>query len=235
MVVRPGDHLSPFASTSLWNTICPVSGHLIHTSSGALALLKSVLILGRTTFGDPVHRSSPVGRRPAADKRWPGTGYKPGITSGATPPWPLSPANADCQLLHQTITTNSTVFEVASALGVEASLWTALTSAVPTTTPSAPRAIAAACAAVLDAEADADGEAVCRLIRVTAAATRRRRARGAGDAGDRDVVDEARRVREHAGRRRSSVVGVARRMKLRPAAWAPGGRVRRPPRAAGRR
>src|SRR3954471_3150051 len=38
----------PFASTSLWNTICPVSGHLIHRLSG-LSRLNSVLILGRTT------------------------------------------------------------------------------------------------------------------------------------------------------------------------------------------
>ena len=37
-----------FASTSLWKTICPVSGHLIQRFSG-LSRLNSVLIFGRTT------------------------------------------------------------------------------------------------------------------------------------------------------------------------------------------
>ena len=37
-----------FASTSLWNTTCPVSGHLIQRLSG-VSRLKSVLIFGRTT------------------------------------------------------------------------------------------------------------------------------------------------------------------------------------------
>jgi hypothetical protein len=36
------------ASTSLWNTTCPVSGHLIQRLSG-VSRLKSVLIFGRTT------------------------------------------------------------------------------------------------------------------------------------------------------------------------------------------
>ena len=37
-----------FPSTSLWNTIWPVSGHLIQRFSG-VSRLNSVLILGRTT------------------------------------------------------------------------------------------------------------------------------------------------------------------------------------------
>ena len=37
-----------FPSTSLWNTICPLSGHLTHRFSG-VSRLNKVLILGRTT------------------------------------------------------------------------------------------------------------------------------------------------------------------------------------------
>ena len=63
----------------------------------------------------------------------------------------------------------------------------------------------------------ATGSVVCRLMRATAARDLGGIGRrSAGDAGDRDVVDEARGIREHRGSRRSSVVGVARRMKFEP-------------------
>ena len=67
-----------------------------------------------------------------------------------------------------------------------------------------------ACAGGLDAEADRHRQVVWRLILSTAAATRAGIGRGrAGDAGDRDVVDEAGSVGEH--RRQPAVVGGRRR------------------------
>ena len=112
----------------------------------------------------------------------------------------------------------------------------ASTSAEPTTTPSAPAAIARACSAVRTPKPTATGSVVWRLMRATAlgdlAGIGRRRA---GDAGDRDVVDEARGVREHG--RQALVVGRRRREadEVEPGLAAPAGRAPRPPRAAGRR
>ena len=88
-------------------------------------------------------------------------------------------------------------------------LRTASTSAEPTTTPSAPSAMARACSAGTHAEADADRKLGMPLdardrVRDLAGVRRRR----AGNAGDRDVIDKARRVREHG--RQPFVVGRRR-------------------------
>ena len=96
---------------------------------------------------------------------------------------------------------------------------TALTSAEPTTTASAAAAMARAWPAVLTPKPTAIGSVRLALdarhIRLHLRDVRRL---GAGDAEHRDIIDEARGVREDRRRSRwSSVVGVARRMKLRPA------------------
>ena len=71
-------------------------------------------------------------------------------------------------------------------------------------------AIARACSAVLTPKPTATGRLVWRLMRATAWQRGRRIGRRrAGDAGDRDVVDEARRVGEHGGQ--ALVVGRRRR------------------------
>ena len=82
--------------------------------------------------------------------------------------------------------------------------------------PSRPRrrrrlaAMARACSAVRTPKPTATGSLVWRLMRATAACDLAGIGRGrAGDAGDRDVVDEARGVREH--RRQALVVGGRRR------------------------
>ena len=97
-------------------------------------------------------------------------------------------------------------------------------------------AIALACSAVLHAEADRDRQAWCaRLMRATAAVDFAGVGRGrAGDAGDRDVVDKARRIGEH--RRQALVVGRRRREadEVEAGLRAPAGKARRPPPAAGR-
>ena len=81
----------------------------------------------------------------------------------------------------------------------------------------------------------ATGSLVWRLMRVTARADLAVIGRGrAGDAGDRDVIDEARRVGEH--RRQALVVGGRRRQadEVEAGLQAPAGKARRLPRAADR-
>ncbi len=113
---------------------------------------------------------------------------------------------------------------------------TASTRADPTTAPSAIAAIARACAGVLMPKPTQMG----RSVRTFSAATRAADLGGIGGArprhaGDRDVVDEARRVGEngrHAGlirRRRGEADEVEARVLAR------AGTARRLPRAAGRR
>ena len=174
------------ASRSRWNTISPVSGHLIHRFSGTSRLARKLRIFGRTTLliqltalPVPIRppRPAPRARRRQARRRGPLTAA---TVDGVARPSPSS--------------------EVA----------TASTRAEPTTTPSAARPIAAACAAVLTPKPTATGNMVCRLILVTASADLRRVGRGrAGDAEDRDVVDEAGGVGEHG--RQPPVVGGRRR------------------------
>ena len=82
--------------------------------------------------------------------------------------------------------------------------------AEPTTAASAMRAISAACSGSRMPKPTATGSRVCRLMRATSG--RHPLGHGrllAGDAGDRDVVDEARDVLEH--RRQALVVGGGRR------------------------
>ena len=70
--------------------------------------------------------------------------------------------------------------------------------------------IARACSAVLTPKPTQTGRSVWRLIRATAVATSPKSGvRRAGDAGDRDVVDEARGVLQHRGQ--ALVVGRRRR------------------------
>ena len=100
---------------------------------------------------------------------------------------------------------------------------TAPTSAEPTTTPSAMRGQRAHLVLGLHAETDRDRQIGMRLDAADMGANRADVGRrGAGDAGDRDVVDEPARIGENGRQALASVVGVARRMKFNPAAVAAG-------------
>ena len=84
----------------------------------------------------------------------------------------------------------------------------ALTIAVPTTTASAEAAIACGVGGRVDAEADGDRQVGLRLEpRHGGRHGIVGRRRGAGDAGDRHVIEKARRVREH----RRQARGIGRR------------------------
>ena len=113
---------------------------------------------------------------------------------------------------HRPLTSVATA-SAGSAVGLavrgRCTLATALTIAVPTTTPSAEAPITRACSAVLTPKPTQTGRSVWPLMRLTAAATWPCRQRRAGDAGHRDVVDEARRVLQHL--RQPLVVGGRRR------------------------
>ena len=105
--------------------------------------------------------------------------------------------------------------------GSSASRWPATrsTRAEPTTAASAMRAIAAACAGVADAEADRDRQVACGAGCARPAARDRvgHGRRVAGDAGDRDIIDEAAWCcASTAGRRASSVVGRGQADEVEP-------------------
>ena len=148
-----------FASTSLWKTTCPVSGHLIQRLSGD-SRLNSVLIFGRTTseIQFMLNFTLSVGRRSAVQ------------ATGLIKPPSLDTERTPALRSLTKVVTASTVREVARPFASSEPL-RASTSAEPTTTPSAPCAIAAACAPFLTPKPTTTGSGVCRLIRSTAVAT----------------------------------------------------------------
>ena len=186
-----------------------------------LPLGEEVADLGTDDVADPAHADTfiPVSRRAFGPPRLlypgPGRALRPSAPlvpvglrfaySAATARAPRTPSASSA--------TRSVTAATVPALARPApssESRTALTSADPTTTPSAVLPMARAWSAVLTPKPTATGNMVCRLILVTASATRVVSGRGgAGDAEDRDVVDEARRIGEH--RRQPLVVGGRRR------------------------
>ena len=202
-----------FFSRSVWKIICWHSGHCCQRFSGTSRLREQRADLRADIFGEPAHACL---RRRAVHRRAPSAPHALGQRAHLVQHAPdrVGPAAA-------------LLVEAAASVSIRAE---ATTAASPSRTASA------ACAGVRTPKPIATGRSVTRRMRGMLAARSSAVARaGAGDAGDADVIDEARAAVQHERHPRIVRGGRDQPDDVEPARVGVRQPAGRPPRSAGRR